>query len=284
MSNEESTKFIDTLNRQTLYPTVRVRAKKTGGSGTILYSKPCDKVKDEYETYILTNHHVIEDLITVMKEWNPLLKKDVKVEKRGTAQVEIFKYKHFSRVVGAVSLEADLVAYNRDEDLALLKLRDIEQAKFVAELFPQNEEKTLRLYEDIYACGASMGHPPIATKGHLMFMDDEIENKQYYMSSAPIIYGNSGGGAYIERGGKLLLLGVPARITTLGWGFSAIEHMGFFIPVGRIYKFFDNQIFQFIYDPKHTSSGDEAARKKKAEAERKRLEAIVGDGEEEDDE
>ena len=59
-----------------LKPCVRVRSQKAGGSGTILFSKEGED--GEYSTYVLTNHHVVEDLIKVEKRWSALLKRDVK--------------------------------------------------------------------------------------------------------------------------------------------------------------------------------------------------------------
>ena len=53
----KASKDIIQKHEQMFYPTVRVRTKKAGGSGTVVYSK---KHKDEVYTYVITNHHVIE--------------------------------------------------------------------------------------------------------------------------------------------------------------------------------------------------------------------------------
>ena len=44
-----------------IYPVVRVRCKDVGGSGTVIFSG--QNAEGEYETYVLTNHHVIEKAI-----------------------------------------------------------------------------------------------------------------------------------------------------------------------------------------------------------------------------
>ena len=59
-------------HEEMFYPTVRVRTKKAGGSGTVVYSNKSD---NEVYTYVITNHHVIADSIHVEKKWDPVLKK-----------------------------------------------------------------------------------------------------------------------------------------------------------------------------------------------------------------
>lgn len=54
---------------QMLYPTVLVRVGNAGaGSGTVVYSKTNDE--NEYESYILTNWHVVRNNINVREEWD----------------------------------------------------------------------------------------------------------------------------------------------------------------------------------------------------------------------
>ena len=67
-----ASKEIIQKHEQMFYPTVRVRTKKSGGSGTVVYSK---EHNNEIHTYVITNHHVISDCINIVKKWNPVLKK-----------------------------------------------------------------------------------------------------------------------------------------------------------------------------------------------------------------
>ena len=66
-------------HEQMFYPTVRVRTKKAGGSGTVIYSQKHNK---EVHTYVVTNHHVITDCIHIIKKWNPVLKKKIDTEEK----------------------------------------------------------------------------------------------------------------------------------------------------------------------------------------------------------
>ena len=72
------------------------------------------------------------------------------------------------------------------------------------------------------------------------------------MSSAQTIYGNSGGACYRYSPGRKIYewIGVPSRISVQPTGFSAdaITHMGYFIPIDRIYDLLDENNYNFIYD------------------------------------
>jgi len=272
MSIEKSVnETIELFHKGLLYPIVRVRTEKAGGSGTIIYSKPDPKNPKEYETYILTNHHVIEDAIQIKKKWSSIAKREIEKEIKATVFVELFEYKYLSTIIGGTTYEADIVAWDKDEDLALLKLRTIHKMPYVAKMFPRGKSETIKLFTKVFAVGCSLGHPPIPTLGQITSKHDEIENKEYWMSTAQIIFGNSGGAMFLAD--SLEFIGVPARISAiqLGFGIDVITHMGFFIPIERVYKFFEDQIFYFLYDPKYTSVECEELRKKKEEEEERKL-------------
>ena len=235
------------LHRCCLYPTVRVTTAEAGGSGTFLWSIPVEPGR--FAHYVLTNHHVIESAIKISEEWDSLKKKEIKVERRQTVHVEFFQYRNLSEPVGTLKTAADIVAWDKDEDLALLKLRDEGQKPDVAKLIPQDRIGTLRLFQPIVAIGAGLGHAPFPTTGLITSMVDEIDRKPYMMGSAQIIFGNSGGGVYLLETGEFI--GVPSRVAVSFRGFSAIvaTHMGFFIPAQRIYGFLEAQGHAFLYDP-----------------------------------
>lgn len=241
------------------YPTVRVRTKSAGGSGTVVYSQDYN---DEVYTYVITNHHVIDECISVRKKWNPVLKRKVDTEILDTVQIEYFKYNNYSHCIGSFAVEADIVAYSEHEggeDWALLRVRDKENTHTnVANIFPIEELDSIHIFDNCYAVGASLGHPPIATEGHICYMDDEIDHFKYWMSTAQTIFGNSGGSVYrwSESRSKYEYIGVPSRISIQPMGFSAdaITHMGYFIPIDRIYNLLEDNDYQFIYDSSYDIS------------------------------
>jgi len=261
----KANKEIIQKHEQMFYPTVRVRTKKAGGSGTVVYSK---KHKDEVYTYVITNHHVISDSVKIEKKWDPVHKRKMDKEKLDTVHVEFFRYNNYSHTVGSFAVEADIVAYSEVEggqDWALLRVRDKENvADWVANMFPLKDIDSVHIFDDVYAVGASLGHPPVASKGMITYMDDEIDSFKYWMSSAPTIFGNSGGAVYRWNinNKRYEYIGIPSRISIQPMGFSAdaITHMGYFIPIERVYKLLEENNYQFIYDASKTLEECEVAR------------------------
>jgi len=76
-------------------------------------------------------------------------------------------------------------------------------------------------------------------------MDFLIESLSYDMSSAQIIYGNSGGAMFKSNG---ILIGMPSKIAVTGWIGLPITHMGLFIPINRVYEYFKEEHYNFIFD------------------------------------
>ena len=60
-------------------------------------------------------------------------------------------------------------------------------------------------------------------------------------------------------------IGVPSRISIQPMGFSAdaITHMGYFIPIERVYKLLEENDYQFIYDESKSIEDCNQARKEK---------------------
>jgi S1-C subfamily serine protease len=270
----KASKEIIRKHEQMFYPTVRVRTKKAGGSGTVVYS---EDYKGEVYTYIITNQHVIDDSVHIEKKWDPVLKRKVDKEILDTVYVEYFKYNNYSHTVGSFAVEADIVAYSEvdgGQDWALLRMRDTEnKADWVANMFPLEDIENVHIFDECYAVGASLGHPPVASNGMITYMDDEIEHFKYWMSSAPTIFGNSGGAVYrwSSNRKKYEYIGIPSRISIQPMGFSAdaITHMGYFIPIDRVYQLLEDNDYQFIYDSKFSIEDCEKARKEKQKPEKR---------------
>jgi len=239
----------------------------------VVYSK---KHGEEVHTYVITNHHVIADSVKIEKKWDSVLKRKTDKEKLDTVFVEFFRYNNYSHTVGSFAVEADIVAYSEVEggqDWALLRVRDKENtADWVANLFPLDDLDNVHIFDETYAVGASLGHPPVASNGMITYMDDEIDSYKYWMSSAPTIFGNSGGAVYrwSDNRKRYEYIGVPSRISIQPMGFSAdaITHMGYFIPIERVYKLLEENDYQFIYDEKVSIEDCQKARDKKQKPEK----------------
>jgi S1-C subfamily serine protease len=254
-----------------LYPIVRVRTEKAGGSGTILYSKLLPDHNSEYETYVLTNHHVIADCIKVNKKWDSVAKRNMDKEFLTPCTVEIFSYVYMSRRDSGQTFEAKIVAYDENHDLALLRLDSPTPAKHVANIYPRDRENEIKLFSDVWCSGCSLGHEPLVNKGQITSLRETIDNKLYWMGNAHSIFGNSGGAIFLAKSGEFI--GVPSRITAvqLGFGMDIITWMGFFVPIIRLYEFLDEQELKFIYDENVTSTECFKRREEKMEDAKRRL-------------
>jgi hypothetical protein len=113
-------------------------------------------------------------------------------------------------------------------------------------------------------------------------MDDEISHYRYWMSTAQTIFGNSGGALYrySEERKKYEYIGIPSRITVQPMGFTKdpITHMGYFIPIERVYSLLRDNDYHFIFDKE--MSFDQCAELRGEEI----IEAPDVDADEEDDE
>ncbi len=275
--------YIKKFHEKMLYPIVLVTAEGAGGSGTILHCNKNEK-NGEYSTYVLTNHHVIEKAIKLGTNWDSMLNKDVKDETRSTVMVSLYKYKYMSQLDTAMTVEADIVAYTKKQDMALLKLRSIQPVDYIADVYKGNSDD-IHIRRDAVACGCSLLHTPLPSIGIISSMHDEIENYVYWMSSAQIIYGSSGGAMFLAD--TMEFIGVPSRIAISGEMFGTpITHMGYFIPIHRVLKWLEDECYQFIYDNNFNIEQCDKMRKEKKDAGRKRIEKklILGNVISDDDE
>ena len=223
----------------------RVSANKARGSATIIYSK-------KGSTFALTNHHVVESNISYKNVWDNVLKKEVK--KEFTEVVEIlFPRLVNSHVVGYSTTLADILAYDAHQDIALLKFRDVSPYPSVR-LYPREKAKEVPFLATLACVGAALGQAPIVTFGNLNGKQIEIDNYEYWLSSAPSIFGNSGGGVFYLENDQWFFVGIPSRISVvpLGFGANVVTHMGYFIPLYRIYNFLEENYYQFLYDENYT--------------------------------
>ncbi len=229
-------------HQEMLYPVVVVEAARGTGSGTVIFSAEID---GEWGTYVLTNHHVVRSAITVKDEWDSKLQEEVKRESRTPVQVSWFDYNDYSREIGTRGQTADIVAYDATLDLALLRTRDVERGvDYAAQLMP--EDAPLYLFEITWAVGAGLGKPPFPTEGAVSNLDQRINGLRYILSSAPIIFGNSGGALFHwspERE-RYEFIGVPARVS--GTWTGVVTHMAWAIPLETVREFLRANDFGFI--------------------------------------
>jgi len=255
------------LHEKFLYPLVRVIAQGeegvAGGSGIVVYSKP-RKDKKEHETFVLTNYHVIKPLIKVKESWDTGIGRDVKRETRSEALVEFFGYENISWITDAMAKRANVVAWDQNKDLALIQLTGTMKVEHLAPIIkPEDVKKKLRIFSPVYCVGCGLGAPPLVTSGHIGGFDVMIDNYPYMLSTAPGIFGNSGGAVMLQETAEVI--GVTARmpVAFIGFGGSAITHMMYSVSPQTVYQFLEEQIYDFVVNPERNPAQCEKERDKR---------------------
>ena len=219
-----------------LYPTVLVRLGNGSGSGTVIYSKQNEDQK--YESFILTNWHVIQSYVKLSKVWDSKKKEQVETETRRPVNIDLWEYNNYSTAVGTIGRLASIVAYDKSRDLALLKVEDEERPMpYVARIYPEDKDDGPWIFQTVYAVGAGLGKPPFPTMGLLAGYGRDQDGNDLYLSTSPIIYGNSGGALYVySPRNHYELIGVPSMVSAYGWG-SVVSHMAWSRPISEIRLF-----------------------------------------------
>ena len=232
-----------------LYPVVRVLNGQGGGSGTVVYSEDREGT-GEYSSFVITNNHVIDNLVKVVKVWDNLSQSYRYEEQNDLADVELFSYSNGGALVTKTNVKADVIAYVADEDIALLRLRHTFKIDFVAKILPPG--KSLRLFQEVYAVGCPLLIDPMFTKGEVTDIECLLENKAYTGSTANIIWGNSGGAVMsVFDDGEWYFCGVPSR-GTVAPNNQFLTYLGYSITPDRIWKFINSQKLTFLIDPTKT--------------------------------
>ena len=165
------------------------RAGASGGTGVVLTD----------DGYILTNAHVIA----------------------GASYVEVLTFENRAAY-------AQLVGFNADEDLAVLK---IDMTGLIPAVFGSSDE--LRIGQDVAAIGDSMGYRSTITNGIVSALDREVTvdniTMPFIQTSAAINFGSSGG-ALIDRYGRVVGITTVKIVSRDG----SSESLGFAIPSTRV--------------------------------------------------
>jgi hypothetical protein len=235
------------VHEKILYPVSRVRASDSGGSGVLIYSKEDSKHPGEFINIALTCEHVIAKNVTVKDEWDTVLKREVKRDVTSEVAIEMFDYDN-SEVISANSIKADIIAYDKNHDIAAVRLHSKKQMPYVANVIPKSEISKLQIADPVWVSGCSLLHDPFPNSGTITYLREMIDQKAYIMQNAPSIFGNSGGGLFHGVTGDLLGLTSRITVTQLGFGMDVQSWMGFSTHPDRLYEFFEHQELQFLYD------------------------------------
>jgi S1-C subfamily serine protease len=250
-----------------LYPTVMVDLSDGQGSGTVVFSgkRKHESWKDEKVwTLVLTNHHVIASAVSIEEEFDPKKQKNIQKETRRPVHVRLWDYNDYSTAIGTTGRVARIVAWDKHRDLALLRLDDKERVmENIATLWPENVGGPY-LFQKTWAVGSGMSNPPYPTEGLLSGISGKDgKGRALYLSSAPIIFGNSGGSlwAYSKFRDRYEMIGVPSMVGAFGYG-NIVTHIAWSRPISEIRSFLRENDYGFVVGDEDVAKEDPDAKNK----------------------
>jgi serine protease Do len=178
---------------------VQVRTPGGLGSGFIINE----------DGFLLTNFHVIEGETQI----------SVEVYLQRNDQLEPKTYK-----------QVRIIAMNKFEDLALLKIEDKDAPKFKYVLLGSAD--ALAVGERVFAVGSPLGLERTVTEGILSTKTRQMQGELYLQTTAQINPGNSGGPLFNLSGE---VIGITNMKITAG------EGIGFAIPIEGVKYFLDHR-------------------------------------------
>lgn len=178
-----------------------VQVKTPGGLGSGFFIRE--------DGHLITNFHVIE--------------------KEQEIRVEVY-HRIQDKLVRKTYRDVRIVAMNKFDDLALLKVEDADRPDFKA--VPLGDLDLIDAGELVFAIGSPLGLERTVTQGILSARNRLIMGDLYLQTNTQINPGNSGGPLFNKSGE---VVGVNNMKLTSG------EGLGFAIPVTRLIYFLKNQ-------------------------------------------
>ncbi len=183
-----------------------VQVRTPGGQGSGFFINE--------DGYLITNFHVIEGETQI----------SVEVYHQRAGQFERRLYK-----------QVRIVALNKFDDLALLKIEDKDAPKFVS--VPIGDSDSLAVGERVFAVGSPLGLERTVTEGIISTKTRQLQGKLYLQTTAQINPGNSGGPLFN-------LAGEVVGVTNMKAAYG--EGLGFAVPA-TVVKFFLNNRDAYAY-------------------------------------
>lgn len=208
---------------------VQVRTPGGLGSGFIINE----------DGFLMTNFHVIEGETQI----------SVEVYRQRGGEFERKSYK-----------QVRIIAINKFDDLALLKIEDKDAPKF--KYVALGSADAMAVGEGVFAIGSPLGLERTVTEGILSTKTRQLQGELYLQTTAQINPGNSGGPLFNLSGE---VIGITNMKITFG------EGLGFAIPVELVKYFLDHRDafaysndnpsnpYRYLEPPSHTRHPSEPA-------------------------
>jgi len=181
------------IEDRVLEPSVTVTASNASGSGVIFIH--------EAATYVLTAGHVVEGLRSVQTYLDAGAEKKREVW-RDASVVQIIT--EAGRQVGKLELNAEVVAYDEKEDLAILRVR--RSGYFTRSAVFGTPQTPAGPGDPVLHCGSRSGEMGAnsLSGGIVSAVGRLIEERVFDQTDAPASPGSSGGGVFARETGEYL--------------------------------------------------------------------------------
>lgn len=215
------------LWRTLVGPIAQLAGEESVGSG-ILVRGVVAEGSDEPCDYVLTAWHVVRDI------QGSLYNRDMPVP----VQVYVEEGRTQERT-------AELLEFDADVDIALLRLTGGELVRDTARLPAPERLHELAIFDRVCAVGCPLGNDPIPTLGEIAATHHEVDGETYLMINAPTYVGNSGGGIFDAETRELL--GVFSKVYTHGsLRPTIVTHMGLVTPLTIVYEWLEAVGYGFL--------------------------------------
>lgn len=251
------------MTHRMLQSTVFIKGIMGTGSGTIIFSQPVTngaerKGKPRARTFVLTNWHVVDEnvLFRFSKKYGqsgskrPMTARERWEVTRIPLMVSVFDFKPEIVDLKYMEYKADIVACDKSQDLALLRLRSGRVFPSVAQFAPRDFKCTWANSE-AWAVGCPAGSHPFHSDGEIKGI-----NEARIFSTTQIHFGSSGGGLYRLADGHYELIGVTTTVESETVAGGVISHMAYSIPIKVVCEFLEKNNFGFITKQLHETAAE----------------------------
>lgn len=221
---------------------VTIKAGTSEGSGVV---KTRD-VEGKSVNFVWTAAHVVDGLRQTEEVVDPKTgTKRIKVTFSDAAVVK--ELVEGGRRVGELKMDAFVIRYSKDEDLALLRIRKLDFVKPSVTFYL--DESIPPIGADLYHVGSLLGQTGSnsLTSGIVSQIGRTIEKSEYDQSTCVAFPGSSGGGVYLRDGRYVGML-----VRGAGEGFNLL------VPVRRMVKWAKSAGVSWAIDDKEKMPSAEA--------------------------
>jgi S1-C subfamily serine protease len=227
-----------------LRSTVRIWGGQRGGNqgtGVAIFSEQRSDPDDKgFYTYIVTCAHVVQSAKTV--------------------KIEQFEYVNDKVITSTTTYEkCNVVASDEKLDLAIVEVRTDKRFPATVPVISTEDLGRMSLNDPVFAAGCPLSSEPFVTNGNISSFN--MPNNHHFQITAPIVFGNSGGGAYTIDG---KLIGIVSAVRMIPNG-SPYPHAGMVVPSWMLRSWAQKLRFGFIVGVADGTSLDSVIEARKIE-------------------